>query len=186
MSRAHTTGILVFVATLMVAGMVYFGRLTIYTTDILGKPGLETLLPSLFADWYVDDRLAIIASSPDNQIAQDFKVSSNTREIVTLTGCEVVTSQLMSQRDARMEPITYWFLVGDQVTVSRTEQKLAQFRLGFKDIIPNGMLVGLSDINSGIDRDHKLQQVSMSEMALAIPEGDRNRVLGAPSGPRLL
>jgi EpsI family protein len=223
MSRAHTTGVLVCVATLMIAGMVYFGRLMIYTTDILGKPGLETLLPSLFADWYVDDRSALIASSPDNQtlahtydnnsgdkvmlslvyggdqldgmraylpercyLAQDFKVSSNTREIVTLTGCEVVTSQLMSQRDARMEPITYWFLVGDQVTVSRTKQKLAQFRLGFKDIILNGMLVGLSDINSGINRNHKLQQVSLSEMTLAIPEGDRNRVLGATSGVRLL
>jgi hypothetical protein len=182
MSRAHTTGVLVCVATLMVAGMVYFGRLTIYTTDILGKPGLETLLPSLFADWYVDDRLAIIASSPDNQIAQDFQISSNTCEIITLTGREVAAKQLMSQHDVRMEPITHRFLVGDQVTASRTEQKLTQFRLELKGIIPNGMLIR----TSGIDCGHKLQQVSLSEMTLAIPEGDRNRVLGAPGGARLL
>jgi EpsI family protein len=114
--------------------------------------------------------------------AQGFQVSSNTREILTFAGRDVVARQLMSQRGARMEPITYWLLVGDQVTASRTEQKLAQFRLGLQGLIPDGMLVRVSSIDSDMARGHKLQQVFLSDMALAIPETARSRVFGAPMG----
>lgn len=231
MSRARILVALACVVTLMAAGMTHFGRSIIHMTDILGKPDLESLFPSRFAYWRVDDLSAIIAPSPDTQAlldsiynqagertyvnksgdrvmlsivyggdqsdstcarlpeprypVQGFQVSSNTREIITLSGREVAARQLTSQRGTRMEPTTYWLLVGDRVTESKTEQKLVQFRLGLKGLIRDGMLAHMSSTDSDMNCGYKLQQVFLSDMALAIPEGDLNRVLGAPSGARL-
>jgi EpsI family protein len=232
MNRARITSTVVCVAMVMAAARAHFGRPTVYMTDILGKPDLETLFPAQFAEWRIDERSAIVVPSPDTQAlldsiynqtlartyvnqsgdrvmlsvayggdqsdgtrahvpeacypAQGFQITANARDTLTLGGRMVPVRHLMSQRGARQEPLTYWLLVGDQVTVSRTEQKLAQLRLGLKGLIPDGMLVRVSSIDSDKNRGHKLQHVFLSEMALALPESARSRVLGAPNGAAAL
>jgi EpsI family protein len=110
--------------------------------------------------------------------AQGFQITSNTKAVLSLGGQPVPVKQMMSRRGARHEPLTYWLVVGDQVTVSRTDQKLAQFRLGVKGLIPDGMLVRVSSIDSDMERGHKLQQAFLRDMVLAIPASVRSRVLG--------
>lgn len=110
--------------------------------------------------------------------AQGFQITSNTKAVLSLGGQPVPVKQMMSRRGARHEPLTYWLVVGDQVTVSRTDQKLAQFRLGLKGLISDGMLVRVSSIDSDMERGHKLQQAFLRDMVLAIPASARSRVLG--------
>jgi len=225
LSRARLTTLVVFLAMLASAALAHFGRPTIYMADILGKPQLETLFPSQFADWKVDERAAMVLPSPETQAlldsiynqtlartyinaagerimlsvayggdqsdgtrahlpercypAQGFQITSNTSETLTLAGRSVGARHLMSKRSARNEPITYWLLVGDQVTISRTDQKLAQFRLGLKGLIPDGMLVRVSSIDADMERGYRLQKAFLADMAQAIPESARNRVFGA-------
>jgi EpsI family protein len=226
MNRARRVSAMVCVAMVAAAVMAHLGRPTVYMADILGKPDLEALFPTQFADWRIDERSAIIAPSPDTQAfldsiynqtlvrtyvnksgdkvmlsvayggdqsdgtrahvpevcypAQGFQISANTREILSLAGQSVPVRHLMSRRGSRHEPLTYWLLVGDKVTASRMEQKLAQFRLGLKGLIPDGMLVRVSSIDSDMARAYKLQQVFLNDMAMAIPQSARSRVLGAP------
>jgi EpsI family protein len=84
----------------------------------------------------------------------------------------------MAKYGQRDEPITYWLVVGDRVTVSRLDQKLAQFRLGLKGLIPDGMLVRVSSIDSDSERGHAQQAAFLAELAAAVPNAGRDRILG--------
>ena len=110
--------------------------------------------------------------------AQGFQITSNTRSQVVLADRAVSTRLLMSKLGLRNEPITYWLVVGDRVTVSRTDQKLAQFRLGLRGLIPDGMLVRVSSIDEDMARGHQIQAKFLGQMALALPENARDRVFG--------
>jgi EpsI family protein len=111
--------------------------------------------------------------------AQGFQITANTRGQLELQGRTVVVRQLMSNYGQRDEPITYWLVVGDQVTVSRTDQKLAQFRLGLKGLIPDGMLVRVSSIDANKENGYRQQALFLQDIAAAVPERGRDRIFGA-------
>ena len=111
--------------------------------------------------------------------AQGFQITANATDKLQLGNRTVPVRQLMSNYGPRNEPITYWLVVGDQVTTSRTDQKLAQLRLGLKGLIPDGMLVRVSSIDANAAHGHKMQAEFLAELANAIPEAGRDRVFGA-------
>lgn len=111
--------------------------------------------------------------------AQGFQILANEAGQIRLLDRPVAVRYLMSRYGARNEPITYWLVVGDQVTVSRTDQKLAQFRLGLKGYIPDGMLVRVSSIDSNAANGYQQQEAFLRDMAQAVPAAGRDRVFGA-------
>lgn len=110
--------------------------------------------------------------------AQGFQISKNFAGQLMLGGRVVPVRHLMSHQSNRHEPITYWLVVGDRVTVSRTDQKLAQFSLGLKGLIPDGMLVRVSNIDVDMARGHQLQAGFLQDLAVAFPAAARDRVFG--------
>ncbi|TAH14184.1 MAG: EpsI family protein [Curvibacter sp.] len=110
--------------------------------------------------------------------AQGFQISKNFAGQLMLGGRVVPVRHLMSNQNNRHEPITYWLVVGDRVTVSRTDQKLAQFSLGLKGLIPDGMLVRVSNIDVDMARGHQLQAAFLQDLAVAFPAAARDRVFG--------
>ena len=225
MTAARLRALFVFVAIVATAAMAHWATPTTHLSDVLGKPDLETIFPTEFADWRLDVRAAMILPSPQTQAllnsiynqtltrtyinaagerimlsvayggdqsdatrahlpevcypAQGFQITSNTKNQMVLADRAVSTRLLMSKLGMRDEPITYWLVVGDRVTVSRTDQRLAQFRLGLKGLIPDGMLVRVSSIDSDMARGHQIQEKFLVEMAEALPEIARDRVFGA-------
>lgn len=111
--------------------------------------------------------------------AQGFQITANSTGQLDLAGRTVSTRLLMSKLGQRNEPITYWLVVGDRVTLSRTDQKLTQFRLGLKGLIPDGMLVRVSSIDADMARGHRIQAQFLADMAAAFSETARDRVFGA-------
>jgi EpsI family protein len=113
--------------------------------------------------------------------AQGFQITANESGQINLLNRPVAVRYLMSKYGNRNEPITYWLMVGDQVTVSRTDQKLAQFRLGLKGYIPDGMLVRVSSIDINPAHGYQQQEAFLRDLAQAVPEAGRDRVFGAPN-----
>jgi EpsI family protein len=225
MSRARLRAGLVAVAMVLSAMMSVWMTPSLYMSDKLGKPELETLFPKEFGDWRVDARSAMVLPSPQTQAlldsiynqtltrtyinplgyrimlsvayggdqsdatrahlpevcypAQGFQITANKAGQIRLLDRPVAVRYLMSRYGARNEPITYWLVVGDQVTVSRTDQKLAQFRLGLKGYIPDGMLVRVSSIDNNPAQGYQQQEAFLRDLAQAVPESGRNRVFGA-------
>lgn len=113
--------------------------------------------------------------------AQGFQITANESGQINLLNRPVAVRYLMSRNGSRNEPITYWLVVGDQVTVSRTDQKLAQFRLGLKGYIPDGMLVRVSSIDNNAANGYQQQEAFLRDLAQAVPVAGRDRVFGAPT-----
>ncbi|MFT7772006.1 exosortase-associated protein EpsI, B-type [Roseateles sp.] len=111
--------------------------------------------------------------------AQGFQILSNKIGHVDLPGHEPLkVRHLESKLEQRFEPITYWVVVGDSAVVSSSEQKLAQLRYGLRGVIPDGMLVRVSSIDSDTRRAFDLQQQYINDLARSLTSQASQRVFG--------
>lgn len=77
--------------------------------------------------------------------AQGFEVRA--REAASLDlrdGQRVAVTRLLAQGGARAEPVTYWIRIGDEITPSAWQSRLAILREGLQGRIPDGILVRVS------------------------------------------
>ena len=110
--------------------------------------------------------------------AQGFEILSSSSDVLALGNRSLRVRRLVSKMGSRVEPITYWITVGDRVTVTGTEQKMAQLSYSTRGLIPDGMLVRVSSIDGDISRAFSLQQSFISGMAEALSPRDRSQVVG--------
>jgi len=90
--------------------------------------------------------------------------------------------QLLAKLGGRVEPITYWIVVGKHIALSGTEQKLAQLSYSTRGIIPDGMLVRVSTIDANTARAYQLQGEFIAQITLSMPRAARERVIGGAGG----
>ena len=82
----------------------------------------------------------------------------------------------------RVEPVTYWLTVGDQIVKTQFEKRMAEFRLGLTGQIPDGLLFRISSIDRDPTRAFEMHQKFAGEMMEAVPPKTRKR-LGGPANP---
>lgn len=110
--------------------------------------------------------------------AQGFAISANEKSLQPVAGGTLPVRTLMSQRGERIEPITYWVVVGNQVVTTGIEQKLAQMRYGLRGLIADGMLVRVSSLDANGPTAHALQAGFIVALAEEMPASARARVFG--------
>ncbi|MCC7101088.1 MAG: EpsI family protein [Rubrivivax sp.] len=115
--------------------------------------------------------------------AQGFQLLSSRDGQIDLGSRRLRVRQLVSRQGGRNEPITYWIMVGERVTLSGTEQKLAQLSYSTRGVVPDGMLVRVSSIDTDAEKAFGVQQAFLSAMAANVPAAAQARVLGRADGP---
>ena len=111
--------------------------------------------------------------------AQGFQIQSQRRDRVNLPDDQQIpVHTLVAYQGGRIEPIIYWVMVGERVANSGTEQKLAQLTYSTRGVIPDGMLVRVSSIDSQPARAFALQKRFIVALAAALPAEQRWRILG--------
>jgi EpsI family protein len=110
--------------------------------------------------------------------AQGFDITSNEKATQSLADGGLSVRRLMSKRDLRKEPLTYWIVVGNKVATTGVEQKLAQLRYGLRGVIADGMLVRVSSVDADMAKGHALQAEFIAAMAAGMPSAARPRVFG--------
>lgn len=114
--------------------------------------------------------------------AQGFQVRGDSVTTLPVEGNPGLRARkLIAQQGARVEPITYWLVVGDRVALSGTEQKFAQLRFSLKGVIPDGMLVRVSTIDSQVDHAYGVQSRFVKDLAKHMNGPSKARVFGAAS-----
>lgn len=113
--------------------------------------------------------------------SQGFQLRSDRNALVPIGEQQLRARLLVAQQGARIEPITYWIMVGEQVALSGTEQKLAQLRYGIRGIIPDGMLVRVSTLDADAERAYAIQRKFIEEMASSVSGANRARAFGQPA-----
>ena len=110
--------------------------------------------------------------------AQGFQIlSSQNGEFMAGTHT-IRVHHLVAKAGGRVEPISYWVMVGNRVALSGTEQKLAQLTYSSRGLIPDGMLVRVSNIDADAPKAYLLHQGFVAAMAHAIRPDLQAQVIG--------
>ena len=114
--------------------------------------------------------------------AQGFTVASSRPTRLWLEGRSVPATQLETSQGRRVEPVTYWTVVGDRNYRGGLAKKFAQMSYGFHGDVPDGMLVRISSIDPQTDDARRLQAEFATDFAAALPPSVLRRFLGV-AGP---
>jgi len=111
--------------------------------------------------------------------AQGFEIRGSHDTSIELPAHRLPVRRLVARQGSRNEPITYWIVVGEKVTTTGTQQKLAQLGYTTRGIIPDGMLVRVSNIDHDDAKGFAAQRRFVQQLAAVLPASQRALVLGA-------
>lgn len=112
--------------------------------------------------------------------AAGFTVSAAAhRQIAWQAGAEPLeVVRLMTRRETRVEPVTYWMRIGDDIATSSLDQHAIRLRYGLKGEIPDGMLVRVSSISADPSRAFDLQDRFLQDLFATIDPQQLPLLLG--------
>ena len=148
----------------------------------VNKQGYRIMLSMAYGD---DQRGGLQAHRPEVCYpAQGFKLGKVEDGVLATSYGKIDVRRLNTTYGARVEPVTYWLTVGDEVIRSRLDKRIAQIRLGLTGQIPDGLLFRISSIDSDEDRAFATQQKFVADMMAAVPPAARKQLSGltAPAG----
>jgi EpsI family protein len=115
--------------------------------------------------------------------AGGFAISDLNKGRLEVPGLSLPVTRLLARMEGRIEPITYWRLLGDEVVADEQSFKLRQLQLGAKSQIADGMLVRVSSISEDLTGAHELHDGFIRELLHAMTPAQRQRVLGTVGQP---
>lgn len=113
--------------------------------------------------------------------AQGFEVGSMAKGLMMLADERLPVMRLVARQQNRIEPITYWHVVGDQVATTGLEQKLAQLRYGITGVIPDGILMRVSSIGADSKREFELHEQFTADLLSSVDGAFKVRLVGKVS-----
>lgn len=111
--------------------------------------------------------------------AQGFKIGRLERITVPVDGVPVPLTRLVASQSNRIEPVTYWFTIGDTVVLSYLDRELLQLKFALSGYVPDGYLVRVSNISADADKSFKSHIAFASELMSHINQDLRQRLIGA-------
>jgi EpsI family protein len=111
--------------------------------------------------------------------AQGFQILSQRAATIDLGSRQIPARTLVTKLGGRVEPVTYWVIVGETIATSGTDQKLAQLRYTTRGVVPDGMLVRVSNIDSSADSSFALHRKFLEQLKTAFNGEQVNRVFGS-------
>jgi EpsI family protein len=116
--------------------------------------------------------------------AQGFRIVSNSEAQVNAGSRGVPVRHLVARMGGRNEPITYWLTTGDLLSISGTQQKLNQLSFTTRGVVPDGMLVRVSNIGSDDDAGFAAHAQFLNDLATAVPVAYQERIFGTQPARR--
>lgn len=110
--------------------------------------------------------------------AQGFALLDKQKFLLNLSGNPILATRLRTNLGERFEPVTYWTVVGDQITTNALEKRLTEMRYAIHGRIPDGMLVRVSSIDKDSDKAYAIQSSFARDLIRAISPDHRSRFAG--------
>ena len=116
--------------------------------------------------------------------AQGFRVvQGSTPGQVQFDQRAIPVTRIVAALGARNEPITYWLLVGDQITQFGYAQRATTMRYGLHGIIPDGVLVRVSSIGGDNVAGFAVQERFIADLLDAMTPPRRAQLIGGLAAP---
>lgn len=112
--------------------------------------------------------------------AAGFRISSKTDAAISYRddASPIRAVRLVTQRESRFEPVSYWMRVGNDISNSAVDNQLSRLKYGLKGIIPDGALFRVSTIGLTSEASFKLQDQFIRDLLAAIPQQDLKFFVG--------
>jgi EpsI family protein len=101
--------------------------------------------------------------------AQGFNVGSLSKGFIDANGVKLPVMRLVATMGPRIEPITYWVMIGDSVVRGGMEQHLARLKYGLAGKIPYGILIRVSTISANESQAYQTEEQFVRDMLGAVP-----------------
>jgi exosortase B len=111
--------------------------------------------------------------------AQGFTIAGLEHGTLTAARREIPVTRMVAVRGERVEPVTYWFTMGDRVVLGRGERLRVQVESGLAGRIPDGMLVRVSSISADPGDAFAAQQDFATAIFAHVDPGQSARFIGA-------
>ena len=89
-------------------------------------------------------------------------------------------TRLTTQRETRIEPVSYWMRVGNDIATGPVESQIIRLKYGLRGLIPDGALVRVSTIGLAPEASFALQDKFIHDLLAAIPPSDLKFFIGTP------
>jgi EpsI family protein len=115
--------------------------------------------------------------------ANGFRISAKTETTVSYRENvkPIKMTRLVAQRETRLEPLSYWIRVGNDISNGVVDHQLSRLKYGLRGLIPDGALIRVSTINLPREASYKLQDQFIRDLLAAIPPAELKFFTGATS-----
>lgn len=110
--------------------------------------------------------------------AQGFSISKQHDSKLDINGGSITVRRMLATAGGRIEPVTFWVVIGDEVITGGPRAKLAQLRYGFEGYIADGMLFRVSSISNNPEESWGSHKEFIRSMMSAIPASTKTRFIG--------
>jgi EpsI family protein len=112
--------------------------------------------------------------------ANGFRVSEKTEALLRYRdgAPPIEAMRLITQRESRFEPVTYWMRVGNEISNSVIDNQISRLKYGLQGIIPDGALIRVSTVGLSREASFKLQDRFIRDLLAAIPPSELNFFTG--------
>ena len=112
-------------------------------------------------------------------VAQGFQVGSMSKGFIDASGAKLPVMKLVAIQGQRIEPITYWVMIGDSAVRGNLEQGFARLKYGLTGKIPSGILIRVSTISANESQSYRIEEQFVRAMLSAVPMQYRKVLTGA-------
>ena len=111
-------------------------------------------------------------------VGQGFGVTPTAFEPVRTGFGDIPSARLVANIYTRIEPVTYWIVVGDKVVTTSWDMKKVKLAYSLKGLIPDATLMRVSAINPDTAAGYRLQQQFVDQMLKALTPAQRLHFAG--------
>ena len=110
--------------------------------------------------------------------AQGFKLIDQRDGTLATPFGSIPVRRLNTSMGPRIEPLTYWFTMGETLVQSRWDKRMVELRLALTGQIPDGLLFRVSSIDGNPERAWQVQQQFVTDLLTALGPAERTRLAG--------
>lgn len=114
-------------------------------------------------------------------VSQGFEILKKQAGKLDVDGGTLPIVKLVARNGSRVEPISYWIRVGNEIVQGSVQMKLAIIKAGLLGSIPDGILVRASSIvtpETSAARAFEIQAAFLRDMLAALGEPGKQLLLG--------
>jgi EpsI family protein len=101
--------------------------------------------------------------------ALGFQIGNISKGFVDANGIKLPVMKLVATQGPRIEPITYWVMIGDSAVRGNLEQHFARLKYGLTGKIPYGILIRVSTISANESQSYRTEEQFVRDMLGAVP-----------------